>query len=498
MSQRHIRFRVKELARLAAEAVGANSCTRIEKYPDSMYNKAMLLTMENGSQVVAKVPNPNAGRPHFTTASEVATMDFVYAWSSRAQDNAVGAEYIIMEKLPGIDLERVWSNMNIQDRFAVVKVLADYQKRWTSISFQKFGSLYYAEDLDGQTADSPLYTDQHGDEITNSKFAVGPSTAREFIDHGRATIDFDRGPWDTLENYHSAIGQREIACVSRLARLPKSPVTLCGPGTYQPTRKKKIEALHCHLALLKYILPVDPSIASSCLWHGDLHVANIFVNPSKPTEVVGLIDWQSTELAPLYDHARQPHIIDYDGPPVQGLERPCLPADMATLDPAAQGEAQALFLRQSLCALYKTLIHQRNPRLYHALEFQNTPSFSLLLLARNLLVDGEATYLAQVTELEAIWDTLPRARGATYPLSFSDDERAKIEADLEGAVRGMELMREIQRTIGDLFPEQGIVRSEQYLEALDALGQMRDQVIEEFANDEREREIWRAEWPFGG
>ena len=41
-----------------------------------MYNKALLLTMDDGTQAVAKVPNPNAGRPHFTTASEVATMDF--------------------------------------------------------------------------------------------------------------------------------------------------------------------------------------------------------------------------------------------------------------------------------------------------------------------------------------------------------------------------------------------------------------------------------------
>jgi hypothetical protein len=37
----------------------------------------MLLTMNDGSRVVAKVPNPNAGLPHLTTASEVATMAFV-------------------------------------------------------------------------------------------------------------------------------------------------------------------------------------------------------------------------------------------------------------------------------------------------------------------------------------------------------------------------------------------------------------------------------------
>jgi len=33
--------------------------------------------MDDGKRVIAKVPNPNAGQPHYTTASEVATMDFV-------------------------------------------------------------------------------------------------------------------------------------------------------------------------------------------------------------------------------------------------------------------------------------------------------------------------------------------------------------------------------------------------------------------------------------
>ena len=116
----------------------------------------------------------------------------VYAWSSKAQETAVGAEYIIMERLPGIELERVWPDMKIGGRFAVVKAIARYQKSWASVSFEKFGSLYYAEDLDGQTVDGPLYTDQHGVQITDPKFAVGPSTGREFVDDGRATIEFDR------------------------------------------------------------------------------------------------------------------------------------------------------------------------------------------------------------------------------------------------------------------------------------------------------------------
>jgi hypothetical protein len=224
MAQRHIRFNVNELARCAAEAVCAETCINIEKYPDGMYNKSMLLTMDNGSQVVAKVPNPNAGQPHFTTASEVATMDFVrifsacvtttqliiqvrnilgtpvpkvLAWSSRAHETSVDAEYIIMEKAPGIELERVWPSMNIKDRLAVVKTIATFQEAWTSASFTRFGSLYFAYDLEESPRDEPLYTNSDGVEVTDQRFAVGPSTGRETIDHGRAIIEFDRGPCKT-------------------------------------------------------------------------------------------------------------------------------------------------------------------------------------------------------------------------------------------------------------------------------------------------------------
>ena len=93
------------------------------------------------------------------------------------------------------------------------------------------------------------------------------------------------------------------------------------------------------------------------------------MNPSNPTEIVGFIDWQSTELSPLYFHARQPHIIDYNGPPVSGLERPQLPEGVDQLNPDEKKHAEDLYFQQSLCVLYKTLTHHQNPKLYAALEF---------------------------------------------------------------------------------------------------------------------------------
>lgn len=264
-----------------------------------------------------------------------------------------------------------------------------------------------------------------------------------------------------------------------------------------PTNKgQKLKALHCYLELIRFLLPTDQTISSAHLWHGDLHVANIFVNPSEPTEIVGLIDWQSTEISPLYFHARQPHILDYDGPSISGLDRPKLPKDLEKLGVEAKKDAETLYLQQSLCSLYNTLTHAQNPRLYAALEFQKTASYLLLLLARNLLVDGEASYLLQVANLEATWDTLPRTQGSAWPFSFSARELQAIEADVEGAARGMEAMRKVRDSLGELFPEQGIVKVGHYEESLAALTRMKNKIIEEFANTEQERELWQKTWPF--
>lgn len=71
-------FNVPELQRIAAESVGANLCVSMTKLGEGNYNKVFRLAMDNGLAVIARIPNPNAGPPGYTTASEVATMDLVF------------------------------------------------------------------------------------------------------------------------------------------------------------------------------------------------------------------------------------------------------------------------------------------------------------------------------------------------------------------------------------------------------------------------------------
>lgn len=77
LRQRYTTFNVPELKQLAAKSVGAGACVEISKLAEGSFNKVFRLVMDNGKTAIALIPNPNAGPAFYTTASEVATMDFV-------------------------------------------------------------------------------------------------------------------------------------------------------------------------------------------------------------------------------------------------------------------------------------------------------------------------------------------------------------------------------------------------------------------------------------
>lgn len=77
LRDRYKAFNVGQLQNLAAQAVGSNSCSSIIKLAEGRFNKVFRLLMNDGKTVLARIPNPNAGPAFYTTASEVATMEFV-------------------------------------------------------------------------------------------------------------------------------------------------------------------------------------------------------------------------------------------------------------------------------------------------------------------------------------------------------------------------------------------------------------------------------------
>ena len=101
--------------------------------------------------------------------------------------------------------------------------------------------------------------------------------------------------------------------------------------------------------------------------------------------------------------------------------------------------------------------------------------------------------------MEKTWNELlgVSAHGsAPFPFHFSYEEKVDIEADVTGMLRGMEAMREVQKNLGDLFPEKGIVKHDQYYQSRDALRQAMEQVIQKYSSTNSDRHEWLQCWPF--
>ncbi|KAK4952835.1 hypothetical protein LTR28_006597 [Elasticomyces elasticus] len=485
MRKRYVTFDVNELGRIAAEAVGAERCVNVKKCSDGLYNKAMILSMEDGGQVIGKVPNPNAGLAHFTTASEVATMDFV--------------EYIIMEKIPGVQLERVWNTLEAGQILKVIAAVAQYQKAWMAASFTGIGCLYYAEDLDPSTSEPCVYNAADGRLIADKRFALGPAIGREWVNDMRAALNCNRGPWTSVLDYRKAVGHREVASVHASSQFPKQLAMLCGPGSYVPTAERKLSALEAYFKLLRYVLPTDTSLATSHIWHNDLHGENIFVDEEDPTKITGIIDWQAVQAIPLFDNSLLPSFLHYEGPPVEGLERPKMPPDIREMSKEDQAAALKLYEEMSLVVVWRRLIEHMNERLWRTKQYQFSLAWKLLFVSRRIFTLGEATLLEIAVDLKDVWADLPgvQANGTPdFPLHFAQEQLDEIKRNSARALNAMENMDIIRNRLGDMWPEHFCVRHDQYDEAKRKLRETKRKIFEENELGEASRAEWEKFWPF--
>lgn len=147
LNERYVKFRPTELQRIAGEAVQQDYCPDIAKLADGGFNKVFLLRAKNGREVIARIPTPIAGPPHYTTASEVATLNFlravlklpvpdVLAYST-SPDSPVGAEYILMERMKGESLSSRWLSLSTDEVKEIMGQIAEMERKiLTSISLR--------------------------------------------------------------------------------------------------------------------------------------------------------------------------------------------------------------------------------------------------------------------------------------------------------------------------------------------------------------------------
>ncbi|RWQ95008.1 phosphotransferase enzyme family protein [Paecilomyces variotii] len=494
---------MNRLARVAADSVGASRCVAIKKYPDGMYNKAFLMSMDDGREVVAKVPNPNAGAPHFTTASEVATMDFarrvletpvprVYSWNSQAESHPVGAEFIIMDKAEGVPLSQIWGTLALPQKLEVLLAMTHLQKKWLSVSFSHYGSLYYTGDMPPPAGNHYI---KDGKVIRDSEFAIGPATGRDWFDAGRSVLGIEKGPWASLTQHLQTVRTREVKAIQSL-KPPKQIALFCGPKLYRPDKEKKTTALEWYQQVVDALIPQDTAITRPCLWHNDLHDDNVFVDPRDPEKISGIIDWQSCPISPLFNHNPDPAFLDWDGLEPETLDLAPMPR-LSGLSPEERSAAVHEYTMQNVLIAWRKLMLSKNPDLYRAVEFRKTAAYGLMFLAHRMFEYGEAHFQSLMVDLKDTWADLPAVTNdIPFPYDFSEEDLERIKLDSDSAVAGTELVAEVKERMGDLWPDKGFIEHEQYDECKAALHEIKAQILEQLAETDEERAEYERYWPF--
>ncbi|KAJ5950693.1 Mitochondria protein Fmp29 [Penicillium vulpinum] len=213
-NERYVKFRPTELQKIAGEALQQDYCSDIAKFAEGGFNKVFLLRAKNGCEVIARIPTPVAGPPYYTTASEVATMNFlravlklpvpevlVYSISS---DNPVGAEYILIERVEGESLSSRWLSLTTGEVKDIITQIADIERKIFDFYFPAYRSLYYKKDLN-EDIQIPIVED----------FCIGPVSPRQFWYNERSKTEIDR--LSTVDCITSA-ARREIAVIQYHAK----------------------------------------------------------------------------------------------------------------------------------------------------------------------------------------------------------------------------------------------------------------------------------------
>lgn len=232
--------------------------------------------------------------------------------------------------------------------------------------------------------------------------------------------------------------------------------------------------------------------------HSDLHTNNIFVDPAHPTSIVGIIDWQSVHLSPLFLQVRHPSIVQFDGPIPEGFDPIALPDNFDDMSHEAQKAARKLRSVQSLYKLYEIELRQRNEDLFHALRYRGTLPCQITGLAGSLFRDGEPHVAGLLMAVEREWSKIVGDVTAPppCPLRFSTQDKERQRADEAKWIEGIELLQTVLDDLGMPTGWDGWVNHAGYESTKARLDACLGRFLDREARNAEERAAWIKAWPF--
>lgn len=340
---RETKFSLKGLVEVLKENVGSNNkgeeleVKLITPHHEGKHHKIYKVDLTDGRSFALRIPY-SIGHDEFRQArmkSEVATMDFlinkhemkipnVVSWNS-SKNNPLENEYQLMEFINGDLLMKQWNpaSEDIKSKSETIKPVVDFVDKLISTKFNKYGSLYFTDDVSSSLQNDLPYNHEKGDGLID-KYRIGPTTESRFwkgsnVDIGAAF----RGPFNTAQEYINATANVQLAYLNELEKTPQV--------------EKALEIFAKYSQIVSSFMPeasadANDNLLSPRLQHPDLSPLNIIVN-EKTTPY--LVDFENSSIRPFALHG-PPRFVLHKGPKIFSLD------DIPDFDKLPESEKAAI------------------------------------------------------------------------------------------------------------------------------------------------------------
>ncbi|KAG7005375.1 hypothetical protein G7Y79_00020g049030 [Physcia stellaris] len=378
---------IKNLAKqhLSAEIAGTIEAYKLEitHFAYGAFNKLYLVSYSgHEAKYLFRVTSPVI--PFFKTESEVATLAYLrtntsipvpraIAWNS-SSDNDLGFEWILMNKVAGVELRSVWRQISWQRKLELVDEVAGFVHQLQARPFDALGSLYFKSALTAHQSEDNTATEALFEEQPQESGLEGPVKFVEIKGNMAATsattgtlqsgIDTTNGDGNNAQSI-----PKEAAKNKDQEPAPQSPEStveeqfVVGPlfswvywlgarlylpghrGPYKNSYewlKALIEmqrtwvkagrvdddsdygsdfeeeapeikkACQQYLDILPSICPENDKTPPS-LYHHDLNSANILVDP-ETFAITGIVDWETINILPRWRATDYPKFLKSEDP----------------------------------------------------------------------------------------------------------------------------------------------------------------------------------------
>lgn len=240
--------------------------------------------------------------------------------------------------------------------------------------------------------------------------------------------------------------------------------------------------------------PDDEAARSNVLWHPDLHLDNVFVDPDSH-DITSIVDWQSASVAPLFYQTEVPRMFRHSGPVQEGWAVPARPGNFDSLGEDEQKKIDDDIESQIIHKYYESQVLKRSHRHWAVLQQKNIPIIRKpVWLVSGVWENRDLFFLRQsLMSLAAHWEDIFPNTQLPCPISFTDKE-VELHTEEEENMDGVGQMLAIFRDQG-VLPVDGMVEHEDFEIARENSRKIRDIFIG-LAKDEAERELFTKLWPY--